>query len=204
MFDHLFKGLYSNSMTSKFRPKVPTPTNDSIFEELKGENGWYEQAKIKGQRLIIADGIAYDGNGQEFEGDTKQTLGSVVNRLNHLYGESIYDVVYIDQGQNEGKVALIDIPSLDACYSHRHMVIKAFNPCAAGFEEERIEYDLFALPSIEHSNEGSKGELWKALRDVANTGKELPFCGVVLKNSEHRFDRSEEGNEKDRWWGVSF
>ncbi|MDA7757357.1 hypothetical protein N8920_05610 [Opitutales bacterium] len=188
-------------MTSQFRPKVPTPTDDSIFEKLKGESGWYEQAKIKGQRLIIADGIAYDDNGQEFEGDTKQTLGSVVNRLNHLYGESIYDVVYIDQGQNEGKVALIDIPSLDACYSHRHMVVKAFNPCAAG-NEEQIKHDLFALPSIEQSNEGPKGEFWKAIKDIVDSGKDLPFCGVVLKNSEHRFDRSEEGNEKDRWWAV--
>jgi hypothetical protein len=191
-------------MLNNLHLNVPTSTDPSIFDKLRGESGWYEQAKIKGKRLIIADGIAYDGSGQEFEGDTKQTLGSVVNRLNHLYGESIYDVVYINWGGNEGKVALIDIPSLDACYSHRHMVIKAFNPCAAGYEEEQIEYDLFALPSIEHSNEGSKGKLWKALKDAANTGKELPFNGVVLKNSEHRFDRSEEGNEKDRWWGVSF
>ena len=108
-------------MLSKFLPKVPTRTDASIFEKLKNERGWYEQAKIKGQRLIIADGIAYDNGGQEFEGDTKQTLGPMANLLNHLYGESIYDVVYIDQGQNEGKVALIDIPSLDANYSHRHM-----------------------------------------------------------------------------------
>ena len=188
-------------MLNNLHLNVPISTNPSIFDKLRGESGWYEQAKIRGQRLIIADGIAYDESGQEFEGDTKQTLGSVVNRLNHLYGESIYDVVYIDQGQNEGKVALIDIPSLDACYSHRHMVVKAFNPCAAG-NEEQIKHDLFALPSIEQSNEGPKGEFWKAIKDIVDSGKDLPFCGVVLKNSEHRFDRSEEGNEKDRWWAV--
>ena len=190
-------------MPSKFLPKVPTLTDASIFEKLKGESGWYEQAKIKGQRLIIADGIAYDDNGQKFEGDTRQTLGSVVNRLNGLYGESIYDVVYIDRGQNEGKVALIDIPSLDDCYSHRHMVVKAFNPCAAG-NEEQIKYDLFALPSIEQSNDGPKGEFWKAIKDIVDSSKELPFCGVVLKNSQHRFNWAAESNEKDKWWAVDF
>ena len=34
--------------------------------------------KLGGKELIIADGIAYDDSGQEFEGDTEQTLGSVV------------------------------------------------------------------------------------------------------------------------------
>ena len=190
-------------MPSKFLPIVPTLTDSSIFEKLKNDGGWYEQAKIKGQRLIIVDGIAYDGSGQKFEDDNKQTLESVVNRLNHVYGEGIYDVVYIDQGENEGKVALIDIPSLDACYSHRHMVVKAFNPCAAG-NEEQIKHDLFALPSIEQSNEGPKGEFWKEMREFSDSLQDLPFSGVVLKHGDQRYQFQKEGNDKDKWWAVKF
>lgn len=190
-------------MLNNLHLNVPISTNPSIFDKLRGESGWYEQAKIRGQRLIIADGIAYDESGQEFEGDTKQTLGSVVNRLNHLYGESIYDVVYIDQGQNEGKVALIDIPSLDDNYSHRHMVVKAFNPCAAG-NEEQIKHDLFALPSIEQSNEGPKGEFWKDMREFSDSLQDFPFSGVVLKHGDQRYQYQKEGNDMNKWWAVEF
>ena len=49
-------------MPSKFLPKVPTHTDALIFDKLKNESGWHEQAKIRGQRLIIADGIVYDSN----------------------------------------------------------------------------------------------------------------------------------------------
>ena len=203
MFDQLFKEGYSNSMLNNLHLNVPTSTDPSIFDKLRGESGWYEQAKIKGKRLIIADGIAYDGNGQKFEGDTEQTLGAVAKELSCLFNEKIYDIVYIDRGKNIGKVALIDIPSLDASYSHRHMIVKAFNPCAPGYEEQ-IKYDLFALPSIEYSNDGPQGELWQALKDIVDTGKELPFNGVVLKNAEHRFNQTVEGNEKDKWWAAEF
>jgi hypothetical protein len=191
-------------MPSKFRPKVPTLTDASIFKKLKNEGGWYEQAKIKGQRLIIADGIAYDGSGQEFEGHTKQILGSVVEELSYVFNEKIYDIVFIEHRPNIGKVALIDIPSVDKPYNIRHLIIKASLPCASA-GEPLIKYDpVVALPSIELSPDRKKGDLWKDMREFSDSLHDLPFSGVVLKHGDQRYQYQKEGNDKDNWWAVKF
>ena len=191
-------------MPSKFLPKVPTRSDASIFEKLKNESGWYEQAKIKGQRLIIVDGIAYDDSGQEFEGDTEQTLGSVVEELSCLFNEKIYDIVYIDRGQNIGKVALIDIPSVEKPYKLRHLIIKASLPCAS-VNEPVIKYEpVVALPSIELSTDRKKGELWKDMREFSDSLQDLPFSGVVLKHGDQLYQYQKEGNDKNKWWAVEF
>ena len=204
MFDQLFKGGYSNSMLNNLHLNVPTSTDPSIFDKLRGESGWYEQAKIKGKRLIIADGIAYDGNGQKFEGDTEQTLGAVAKELSCLFNEKIYDIVYIDRGKNIGKVALIDIPSVEKPYNLRHLIIKASLPCASA-SEPVIKYDpVVALPSIELSTDRKKGELWKDMREFSDSLHDFPFSGVVLKHGDQQYQNQKEANGKEKWWSVKF
>ena len=193
-------------------PERPMKGTELTFQNLQGK--WYEQAKLDGDRVILAHGVAFNRHGQLYQRDYEKKLGDIYDELKYLFNEKVFDIEYLPTGPNAGKCALLDIPNMisnahipefghptaarrfDTPYEMRHLIIKSTLPCQPGHEWE-LKYDICALPSIECTHK--TGELYRDLKHLYDNEdsykfyKECPFEGVVLKSSAHtyRWDRKE-------------
>lgn len=199
-------------------PERPMKGTELTFQNLEGK--WYEQAKLDGDRVILAHGVAFNRHGQLYQRDYEKKLGDIYDELKYLFNEKVFDIEYLPTGPNAGKCALLDIPNMFSVrtytdntyrdennqvrhmsefatpYEMRHLIIKSTLPCQPGHEWE-FKYDICALPSLECN--GLTGELYRDLKHLYENEhsykfyKECPFEGVVLKSSSHvyRWDRKE-------------
>ena len=194
-------------------PERPVTGSELTFQNLKGDK-WIEQAKLDGDRVIIAHGMAFNRHGEPYQRDFEKKLGDIYDELKYVFNEKVFDVEYLPTGPNAGRCALLDIPDMHHLdedyvpfptpYEMRHMIIKASLPCQPA-HESYFKYDICALPSIEG---GMYGELYRDMKHISDNShnfkfdKDYPFEGVVLKKSSHIYKW--DNKDTSDWVKVRF
>ena len=178
-------------------PERPVTGSELTFRNLRGK--WYEQAKLDGDRVILAHGMAFNRHGQLYQRDYEQRLGDIYHELRNLFDEKVFDIEYLPTGANAGRCALLDIPNMHHPYEMRHLIIKSSLPCQPA-HESYFKYDICALPSYECN--GIVGELYRDMKYLAEDDDLYPFEGVVLKKSSHIYKW--DNKDTSDWVKVRF
>ena len=196
-------------------PERPVTGSELTFKNLRGK--WYEQAKLDGDRVILAHGMAFNRHGQLYQRDYEKKLGDIYHELRNLFDEKVFDIEYLPTGANAGRCALLDIPNMvsnahipefghptparrfDTPYEVRHMIIKSSLPCQP-LSDTLFKYDICALPSKECNN--LVGEMYRDMKYIAEDNDLYPFEGVVLKKSSHTYKW--DNKDTSDWIKVRF
>ena len=190
-------------MDGSYNPIIPIKATYDLFDDLSRDFKWIEQAKVKGQRLVLKDGIAYDLKQKIKIEHPSELFLSAFEELNAIFGETDFDIVYLDEAPNDGKIALIDIPSSLEIYEQRHFHIKFSLPCASALEL-KIKYDIFALPSNQPSYDRKLGDMWADMKENVKSVGNSPFSGVVLKHADQRYETMEDLSLNKNRWMIDF
>jgi len=204
------------------KPERPIKGSEWTFDNLRGE--WFVDAKLDGDRMILAHGTAFNRHEELYQRDFSKKLGDIYDELRQLFTDcKVFDIEYMATGDNAGKCALLDIPDMvsnahipefghptaarrfDTPYETRHMVMRSSLPCHDGMKAE-LKYDIQVLPCLRADKD--KGSLYNSLKALNERADEFPcdypFEGVVMKHPNHTYRFNRRKSDFGHWCKVRF
>ena len=105
------------------KPERPIKGSEWTFDNLRGE--WFEEAKLDGDRVILAHGTAFNRHEELYQRDFSNKLGDIYDELRQLFNDcKVFDIEYMATGDNAGKCALLDIPDMVSMHIYLSSVIQ--------------------------------------------------------------------------------
>lgn len=187
------------------KPERPIKGSEWTFNNLRGE--WFEEAKLDGDRVILAHGTAFNRHEEIYQRDFSNKLGDIYDELRKVFsGIQVFDIEYMATGDNAGKCALLDIYTLSGMpYEDRHAVMRSRLPCHDGMKAE-LKYDIQVLPCLRVDKD--KGSLYNSLKALNERADEFPceypFEGVVMKHPNHTYRFNRRKSDFGHWCKVRF